>query len=134
MAKAALGLRQKAPRPPVPPPTAPDLGVRTTNQNDEDFRTALAFLDAVFQETSKVADGETLKEKPWSKRRFLAARLGTDYGDWSRIVSLWERAGVIGNRNDRELAVSNKTEGRARLRNLMQDEGFVEIKGVWMRR
>lgn len=115
--------------------TAPEVYVRTTNQADADYDAALDALEASLKQLAKRADGETLKGKPWARRTLVASGIiKDDYAQWSRVMSLWERAGIIASRDASELMVSTYAQGRTLLKALMERDGYVLVNDTWMKR
>ncbi len=111
----------------------PDLKVASTNQANADYHLAVKILGAVCIAKSKEVDGEKLKGRPWTYRRCNEAGFVNKWSDWSRIMTLWERARIVDNREGK-LLITSLEEGTERLRAQMVQDGYISFNGVWVKR
>lgn len=115
--------------------TEPELAVASTSVADEDFHTALSILDASLRAHSKEKDGEKMKGRAWTFRRCKDAKLIPDnWAYWSRIMSLWERSGIVAPNREGTLQVAGLREGETKLKGLYESEGYVLFNRTWMKR
>ena len=117
--------------------TIPNLSVETTNQMNQDYKTALLIAEATIRELGKVADGEKLKGKPFSYDRCQKVGLVSRWEEWNRVIRLLEESGVGENLTDKstwKFHVSNVHNVEKRLRDhYVNVLGLVMLNGNWTR-
>lgn len=138
-----MDTRAREPEPPFvapavqPPAPSPSLAVETTNQANEDWKTALAILEATFKELGKVQDGEKLQGKPFAYDRCAAAGLVTRWEQWKRVMDLLQDAGIgenLAHPKRWKFNVGTFEASQERLREHYTHAGFIKVNGVWQRR
>lgn len=131
--------------PPLVPPTpqfdsvtAQELKTSSTNEANEQFRTALKILDATLVQLSKeLADGEKLTSKPFAYDACAAAKFVQTWEEWGRIMDLWQAAGIATRprvKSGWRVNVSTVREGESLLTELFVRTGYIRMNGVWMKR